>query len=344
MYSFQSPQEQAKHTLRTYHFSPENSSYSLQTTELPIPPTSVLIKTTHSGICHTDIHAKPSGCGLGHEGIGHIAALGSSIVSFQVGDRVGWGWLHTSCKQCKTCKSGYPQYCHQARGFAFTDTDQGSMSTARIIDVDLIVRIPDEIPSLYAAPLMCAGASTFEALYAAGVSADSHVGVVGVGGLGHMATLFAKAMGCEVTAISRTEGKREDARALGADHFILSSPNMKMGDKGEGIDVLLITSAAVPDFKSFLPLLARRATIVLMTIQGDSIEVPYMDFVLPGHRMVASTECGRENWKRMLEFVAEKGIVPWVEEFEISDKGIETAFERLEGGKMRYRGVLSWRE
>lgn len=218
------------------------------------------------------------------------------------------------------------------------------MSTARIIDSDLIVRIPGEIPSLHAAPLMCAGASTFEALHAAGVNAESHVGVLGVGGLGHMAILFAKAMGCEVTAISQTESKKDDARSLGADHFVLASSDMKTDDKGGGIDILLITSSTVPNLKTFLPLLARRATIVLMTIQGESIEVPYMDFVLPGHRLIASTECGRENWKRMLDFVVEKGIVPWVEEFEISEKGIERAFERLEGGEMRYRGVLTWKE
>lgn len=97
---------ESQHTLKTYHFSPETSSYSLQTTALPVPPNSVLIKTSHSGICHTDIHAKPSGCGLGHEGIGHITAIGSSVTNFRVGDRVGWGWLHTSCKSCKTCKTG----------------------------------------------------------------------------------------------------------------------------------------------------------------------------------------------------------------------------------------------
>lgn len=218
------------------------------------------------------------------------------------------------------------------------------MSTARIIDADLVVRIPDEISSLHAAPLMCAGASTFEALHAGGISSDSHVGVLGVGGLGHLAILFAKAMGCEVTAISRSGGKKNDAIALGADHFVQSSSDMKPESKGDGIDILLITSAAVPTLKSFLPLLARRATIVLMTIQGDSIEVPYMDFVLPGHHLIASTECSRENWKRMLEFVVEKRITPWYEEFEISAEGIERAFERLESGEMRYRGVLSWKD
>lgn len=156
-----------------------------------------------------------------------------------------------------------------------------------------------------------------------------------------MAILFAKAMGCEVTAISSTASKKDDAKALGADHFIDSSAEMER--TGEGIDVLLLTSNSVPNLKTFLPLLARRATIVLMTIQMESIEIPYMDFVLPGHRLIASTEASRENHVRMLNFAARKNIRPWVEEFEMSENGLQEAFGKLEGGGMRFRGVLSWR-
>lgn len=158
-----------------------------------------------------------------------------------------------------------------------------------------------------------------------------------------MAVLFAKGMGCTVTAISGTRGKEGDARALGADFFLRSESGEYRGERAkEGIDVLLITSNSVPDLKGLLPLLGRRATIVLMTIQRESLEVPYMEFVLPGHRLIASTEASRENHFRMLEFVVEKGVVPWVEEFEISGEGIGEAFGRLERGEMRYRGVLSW--
>jgi D-arabinose 1-dehydrogenase-like Zn-dependent alcohol dehydrogenase len=185
---------------------------------------------------------------------------------------------------------------------------------------------------------MCAGASVFEALHAGGATPNSHIGVVGIGGLGHMAILFAKAMGCEVSAISATASKRQDALALGADHFFESSQNMQ--NEGAGIDVLLITSNAVPELSTLLPLLERRATIVLMTIQGEALKVPYMQFVLPGHRLIASTEANRENHIAMLEFAARQKIVPWVEEFEMNEKGIGEAFGRLEGGGMRYRGVL----
>lgn len=163
-----------------------------------------------------------------------------------------------------------------------------------------------------------------------------------------MAVLFATVMGCRITAISRTENKRDDALRLGADRFIVSDgkgegvPEQVAGE--EGIDVLLLTSNSIPNFETFLPLLARRATIVLMTIHMKSLNIPYMDFVLPGHRLIASTGANIKNHKRMLEFVAEKEIVPWVEEFEMNEKGIEKAFGRFETGREGLRGVLGRRQ
>lgn len=159
-----------------------------------------------------------------------------------------------------------------------------------------------------------------------------------------MAVLLSKAMGCRVTAISRTEEKKDDALALGADSFIVSSTDdvTKKTPDGQGIDILLITSNSVPSIRAMLPLLARRATIVLMTIQQESLEIPYLDFVLPGHRLIGSTDANKKNYKKMLEFVEEKGIVPWIEEFEMNEEGIGRAFQRLETGNMRFRGVIRW--
>ncbi|SMY29772.1 unnamed protein product [Zymoseptoria tritici ST99CH_1A5] len=338
------------HTLRSFHLNPDSQTFTLQSTSKSLRPTSLLIRTTHSGICFTDVHAKSSGCGLGHEGIGHIVSTGSAISYFQSGDRVGWGWLHSSCGHCSTCVSGYRQYCSEARGFAFSDQDQGALGDYRIIDAEFAYRIPEAISSLHAAPLMCAGASVYEALDAAGTKSHARVGVVGIGGLGHMACLFAKAMGCSVTAISNSPSKRADAFKLGADEFRELSDlstahrpdHLSAGQRQDDgkISTLLLTSNATPDLALLLPLLARRATMVLMTIQQDALTVPYMPFVLPGHRLIASTEASRENHIRMLEFAARNGVVPWVEEFEMNAKGVADAFERLESGQMRYRGVL----
>lgn len=206
---------------------------------------------------------------------------------------------------------------------------------------------------------MCAGASTYEALDAAGTKPGDRVGIVGVGGLGHMGIIFARAMGCGVTAVTSDYSKTSSLFELGADEIRtmdklhLSHTQTRRTHGGQdshyqttdlpkpmSIDVLLITSNAIPDLSAYLGLLARRATIVLMTIQQDSISIPYMPFVLPGHKLIASTEASHQNHFEMLEFAARHKIEPVVEEFPMTLEGAAAAFERLETGKMRYRGVL----
>lgn len=207
-------------------------------------------------------------------------------------------------------------------------------------------RIPDAIASEHAAPLMCAGASTYEALMAAEAQPSDRVGVVGIGGLGHMAVLFAKAMGCAVTAISDTPDKKEDAKEMGADEFILLEQEQQtksLADKvveSSPIDVLLLCANEIPSLAGLIPLLARRARIVCMTIQQSPIEIPYMPFVLPGLRIIASTEASRQHFQNMLAFVARHGIKPWTCHFPLTRDGVAEAFRTLEEGRMRYRGVL----
>lgn len=362
------------HRLTTFCFDSSNHRFETKTTEKALGPNDVLIRTTHSGLCTTDVHAKSKGCGLGHEGVGTVQEVGVAVKHMQAGDRVGWGWLHSvgtsmthtlrsegekarltdhqSCGHCTTCVTGYRQYCSEARGFAFSDLDQGAFSDYRIIDSAFAYLISDSISSVHAGPLMCAGASTYEALDAAGTGPNDRVGVVGIGGLGHMAVLFAKAMGCAVTAISSNDKKLEDAFQLGTDEFRVSSdinraytgPGKEQSSRHEpqpmNINVLLICSNEVPDLERLMPLLARRAPIVLMTIQQSPLTIPYMPFVLPGHRLIASTEASRENHLKMLEFAARHQIKPWTEQFPMTADGLAKAFERLESGQMRYRGVL----
>lgn len=247
----------------------------------------------------------------------------------------------------------------EASGFAFSDEDQGAFSSHRIINSAFAYPIPESIKSVHAGPLMCAGASTYEALDAAGTKPGDRVGVVGVGGLGHMGIIFAKAMGCGVTAITREPSKAPSLFELGVDevrttdnlhvsyaqgsttHDCESSP-LQPTDSPQpmSIDVLLITSNAIPDLSAYFGLLARRATIVLMTIQQDPVSIPYMPFVLPGHRLIASTEASHQNHFEMLEFAARHKIEPVVEEFPMTLEGVAAAFGRLEAGEMRYRGVL----
>jgi alcohol dehydrogenase (NADP+) len=192
---------------------------------------------------------------------------------------------------------------------------------------------------------MCAGASTYEALDAAGTEPHHRVGVLGLGGLGHMAILFARAMGCAVTVFSSSAEKAEDAFELGADEYrVLSDISISrrsFGAHGKTlVDILLVCANETPDLERILPFLARRATIVLMSIQQKPLVVPYMQFILPGHRIVASTEASRQNHLAMIQFAARHKITPFVELFPMTEDGLKNAFDRLENGEMRYRGVL----
>ena len=194
---------------------------------------------------------------------------------------------------------------------------------------------------------MCAGASTYEALDAAGTKPHHRVGVVGLGGLGHMAILFAKAMGCAVTVFSGSAQKAAtDAFHLGADEYRILSDidtSVRSSEAHEHetlVDILLICANETPNLEKMLPFLARRATIVLMSIQQKPLAIPYMPFILPGHRIIASTEASRQNHLAMIQFAARHRITPWVERFLMTEGGLKTAFDRLEKGEMRFRGVL----
>lgn len=204
---------------------------------------------------------------------------------------------------------------------------------------------------------MCAGASTYEALDAAGTKPHHRVGIVGLGGLGHIAVLFSRAMGCSVTVFSgsaeKVESKARDAFQLGADELrVLDDINTSIrpdnlsdtqridGAPEAPIDILLICANETPDLAKILPLLARRATIVLMSIQQKPLVIPYMPFILPGHRIIASTEASRQNHLAMIQFAARHKISPWIERFPMTEDGLKNAFNKLESGEMRYRGVL----
>ncbi|GAB7345929.1 hypothetical protein MBLNU457_4163t1 [Dothideomycetes sp. NU457] len=356
------------HTLTVFHYSPSECKFIKKQTERELHSHEVLIRTTHSGLCYTDVHAKESGCGLGHEGVGIIEAVGDEVVDRTVGQRVGWGWLHSSCGKCKVCKEGYRQYCAQASGFAFSDTDQGAFSSARIIDAAFCYPIPEGISSLIATPLMCAGASTYEALCTAGVGSNGkdpdQVGIIGMGGLGHMACLMARWKGAipnviftrapsleKLAAARKVVGDHEDGHVWDVTHYPEHAACRGDGvyypcDLRGRLDVLIVCSNELPDWKMVLPYMKRRATIVLMSIvAGGELKIPYMDFILPGHRIIASTECRKDRFEEMFKFVhaplQHSGREPMIEEFPMTEKGLEEAFGKLERGEMRFRGVLT---
>ncbi|CZR54307.1 related to ADH7-NADP(H)-dependent alcohol dehydrogenase [Phialocephala subalpina] len=300
----------------------------------------VLVRVTHSGVCGTDVHDRTSGCGLGHEGVGEVEKVGDCVTAVKVGMRLAI--FGTSCGHCRECVSGYRQYCPESRGQKYGELEQGAFGNVVIKHQDFVYPIPEEIESKYAGPLQCAGITVYEALHIAGAKPHDRVGIVGLGGLGHLAVQYARAWGCEPVVFTRDhDDKVNDALKLGAGKIV------RLPDPGdpqpieEDINVLLLCGSELPDFELFMPVLARRATIVPLIIQGQPLVIPYMPFILPGHRIIGSTEASRKNHIDALTFAARHKIRPWIEEFPMTAKGLTEALDKLQSGKVRYRAVLS---
>lgn len=208
---------------------------------------------------------------------------------------------------------------------------------------DFLFQIPDEIDNAHAAPLQCGGATVFNALHLHGVSSTDRVGIIGVGGLGHLAIQFARAMGCTVVVFSGSDSKKEEATKLGASEFyamkgVTADSVGKIGC--EPINRLLVTSSAPPDWGIYLPLMAPQGVIYPLTVNPGNMELPYMSIMLSALRVQGSVVADRQTHREMLKFAAKNGIKPMINEFKMTESGIEEAFETLNGGKMKYRGVL----
>lgn len=205
----------------------------------------VLVKVTASGLCGTDEHYKCADMALGHEGAGVVEAVGPAVKNMKKGDRVGWGYQHDSCGACDFCLTGRETYCPSREMYGYHDLDQGSFASHAVWREAFLFRLPDNMTDADAAPLMCGGATVFNALYTYGVKPTDRVGVIGVGGLGHLAIQFAAKMGCDVVVFSGTESKKEEAERLGAKEFVA----MKGKDSisvDRKVDALLVTTSANP--------------------------------------------------------------------------------------------------
>ncbi|KAH8900796.1 alcohol dehydrogenase [Thozetella sp. PMI_491] len=306
-------------------------------------PTEVIVKISHCGVCGTDEHYRHANQGLGHEGVGTIIEIGSQVSAqseFRVGDRVGMGWFHKVCGYCRPCLEGRDQHCVNAVSFGTGNWDQGCFGTAVAWDVSTLFKIPDEIESELAGPLMCGGATVFSPLYNSGARAGDRVGIIGVGGLGHLAIQFASKMGMDAVVFSSTEAKREEALKFGAAEFHVTSGGKKL-EGIEKVDILLITSNAVPaELINFLPLLAPGAKVFPLTISTENLPLSPLSLIGGGLTVIGSGVSGAGPLKAMLSFAAKHGVRPQIEKFEMSQTGVTDAMQKLRDGKMRYRGVL----
>ncbi|KAI0652465.1 GroES-like protein [Trametes meyenii] len=321
-------------------------------------PEDIELAITHCGVCGSDVHTLNESWGsarngplvAGHEIIGKVTRVGERVKGLRPGDRVGVGGGITSCRECRACKEGYENYCPQLLiSLNTTHADgipsQGGFSTGIRAHERFVFPIPDQIESRHAASMMCAGLTAFHPLRANGCGPGKKVGVIGIGGVGHYAILFAKAMGAEVYAFTRGAGKADDARRMGADHVIDTTVPGFWKPYGFTLDIIISTvdhfgpGTSLPDILSMLYVLGRYICIGLPP--ADEPVPPIHPFALAKNAAsVGSTFLGtKEDVAAMLALAAEKNVVPWIEELPMSQAKV--ALEGLKAGKVRYRYVLT---
>ncbi|KAL6910082.1 chaperonin 10-like protein [Trichoderma evansii] len=311
-----------------------------QTTKPELTGDQVFVKISASGLCGTDLHYKAAGIVLGHEGAGVVQQIGPDVKHFKVGDRVGWGYLANSCGLCEQCLSGNEEYCSDREIYGEANLDQGSLGEAVIWREAFLFQIPDNISDTDAAPLMCGGATVWSALHKYGLSSTSTVGIIGVGGLGHMAIQFASKLGMNVVVLSTNESKKDEALKLGANRFVNTSGAEAIDIGPKKLDALIVTASVDVKWETYLTLLSPQAMILPLTVHFGNFSMPAFPMIGNGLRIQGTVIASRLELKRMLDFASRHNIRPVTMLFPLNKVGIEDSIKTLSDGKMRYRGVL----
>lgn len=279
---------------------------------------------------------------LGHEGVGEIQAIGPNVRHMRVGQRVGWGFQTGACGLCKQCLAGDETYCPERQFYgSAAQADQGSFALQAVWREAFLHPIPEAMTTADAAPLQCGGATVFTALL--GVKPTDTVGVIGVGGLGHLAIQFANKMGCRVVVLSSSDRKKEEATRLGAHRFIATgnlSKDTKPAADAWQLDRLLVTTSSLPDWDVIMPMMAMQSVIMPLTVGGKDLVVPYSPVLLRGVVIQSALVATRAVHQDMLAFAAHHGIKPVIETFPLNEHGAKEAMDRLEKGQVHFRAVL----
>ncbi len=297
----------------------------------------VKVKVDHCGICHSDVHLVDGDWGTdgfplvpGHEIVGTVDEVGAGIRSLKVGDRVGVGWQSVSCGTCPACTSGRDNFCRQNQATA--SGRYGGFASHVVADERLAVPIPDALDGARTAPLLCGGVTVWTPLRRYAKPGD-HVVVIGIGGLGHMAVLFAAAMGCKVTTVSRSMDKETDAKALGASRHVASLADI------EKADLIIATAPAAADWDVALAKLNPLGTLCLVGASPEPITFGAFQLIGGSKRIVGSGTGGRKQLMDMLDFAALHGIGATIEPFGMDDAN--NALDHVRQGKARLRAVLN---
>ncbi|MDB6163142.1 MAG: adhC2 [Xanthomonadaceae bacterium] len=312
----------------------------------------VQIDILYCGVCHSDIHQARDEWGgsifpmvPGHEIVGRVARLGDAAQRFKVGDIVGVGCFVDSCRACAHCRAGEEQFCDVGMVATYNSRERdsgaptyGGYSTRITVDEKYVLRIPDGIPLERAAPLLCAGITTYSPLRRFGVKAGDEVAVVGLGGLGHMAVKFAVAMGAQVTVLSTSENKRADALALGAHHFAATRDTDTFKQLAGRFDFIVDSVSAPHDYNAYLGLLKVDGTMILLGVPVEPSPVAAGALIMRRRRLAGSLIGGIRETQEMLDFCAEHGIASDVEVIAIDQ--INTAYDRMLKGDVHYRFVI----
>ena len=315
-------------------------------------PTDVALSVSYAGICHSDIHQAREEWGPalfpmvpGHEIAGVVTAIGSNVTKFKIGDPIGVGVFVDSCRECSSCKAGLEQYCLQGMTGTYNNYErdgktlaQGGYADSFIVDQDYAISIPANLDMAGVAPLLCAGITLYSPLKNWKVGPGKKVGVIGLGGLGHMGVKFAHALGAEVTVLSHSPSKEADARTLGADHFVVTSDPAQLKSVKRKFDLILNTVSAEHNINDYLSLLTTDGTLVVIGLPGVPFAVN-ADSLLSGRRSMAGSMIGGiSELQEMLDFCGENNIVSEIEL--INADYVNTAYERTVKSDVRFRFVI----
>ena len=341
--------------MKTVAYAAASSSSLLAPTTIErreVGPLDVQIEVLYSGICHSDIHQARGEWGgskypmvPGHEIVGRVSKVGERVTKLKVGDIAGVGCMVDSCRSCESCGTHHEMFCEKRPAFTYNSTEMdrvtptfGGYSSTMVVTEHFVLKVPAGLDLKGAAPLLCAGITTYSPLREWHCTKGTRVAVVGLGGLGHMAVKLAKAMGAEVTLLSTSASKEVDAKRLGAHEFALTTDKASFKKLANRFDLIINTVSAAHDYNEYLRLLRPFGTMSLVGMPPDATPVSAASLINGNRRLAGSSIGGIKETQEMLEFCATHGIVSDIEM--IGAKQINTAYERILKSDVRYRFVI----